>query len=156
MGPPSAWIANAPSSGARIPLVEVVDEFLGPDAGRIGQVTVRDEPVVCAPSSAPTSSPRSIRQSPSAGSSTAAAQRSASGSLAMTRSAADGARTSERKVDRSLLLGVREGDGREVRVGHGLLVDDDGGREARLDEGRVHRAVADAVQARVDDAQVAR
>ena len=44
MGPPSAWIANAPSSGAAIPLVEVVDEFLRSDTGRIGQMTVRDVP----------------------------------------------------------------------------------------------------------------
>ena len=30
--------------GRGVPLVEVVDELLGPDAGRIGQVTVGDEP----------------------------------------------------------------------------------------------------------------
>ena len=61
----------------------------------------------------------------------------------------------EGEVDRALLLGVGEGDGREVGVGHGLLVDGDRRREAGPDEGLVHRAVADAVQARVHDRQVA-
>ncbi len=62
----------------------------------------------------------------------------------------------EGEVDRPGLLGVGEGDRREVGVGHRLLVDGERGREAGPDEGLVDRAVSHAVQARVHDREVAR
>ena len=107
-----------------------------------------------APSRAPTSSPRSIRHP--CGPGTAAAQRSASGSLATTMSAprSDGER--HREVHRAGLLGVREGDGGEVGVGLLLLRRRRGRGEAGRLQHLQHRRAADAVQRGVDDVEVAR
>ena len=104
-------------------------------------------------SSAPTSSPRSIRQPWASG--TAAAQRSASGSLATTRSTSRCDGQGEREVHRARLLGVGERHRRELRVGLLLLGHD----VRRVEAGRLEhlhdRGAADAVQRRVDQLEVA-
>ena len=61
-----------------------------------------------------------------------------------------------RQVHRARLLGVGEGDGREVRVGLLLLLDDRRRVEAGGLEHPLDRHAADAVQRRVDDLEVAR
>ena len=61
-----------------------------------------------------------------------------------------------REVHRARLLGVGEGDRREVGVGLPCCVDDVRRGEAGRLEHLEHRRAADAVQRRVDDAQVAR
>ena len=83
----------------------------------------------------------------------ATAQRSASGSLATTRSAPDPLGQRQGQVDGARLLRVREGDGREVRVGFGLLgarppaAANPAGRDRPVDD-----RAADAVQRGVDPA----
>ena len=58
----------------------------------------------------------------------------------------------EGQVDCAGLLGVRERDGREVRVGRGLLLDDERPRETGPRERTQDDLAADAVHGGVDDA----
>ena len=104
---------------------------------------------MCAPSSAPTSSPRSIRHSPP--SATATAHRSASGSLASTRSGRTARGDLERGVDGAGLLGVGEGDRGEVRVGVLLARHRRRGGEAGPGEDVQQGGAAHAVQRGVHD-----
>ena len=66
------------------------------------------------------------------------------------------AREVEREVEHAGLLRVRERRGGEVGIGLRLLVDDDRRREPGPLPQREEHVEADAVQRRVDDAQVAR
>ena len=84
---------------------------------------------------------------------TPTATRSASGSLAMTRSASDRRGEGEREVHRARLLRVRERDGREVGIGVRLLGDDVHVGEPGVGEDRARGLEPDAVHRRVDVAQ---
>ena len=104
--------------------------------------------------SAPTWSPDSTRQPPgAAGSGTATASRSPSGSFARTRSAPSRSGLRQRQVERARLLGVGERDGREIGVGLLLGGDHERRREAGPLDGPQREAGGHPVQGRVDDAQ---
>ena len=62
----------------------------------------------------------------------------------------------EGEVERSGLLGVREGDGREIRVRIGLPFDEGRRIESRTDEELREDRTPDSVEGRVDDPQLAR
>ena len=107
------------------------------------------------PSSAPTSSPRSIRQPCASGHRDGAPVRV--GVVGDHEVGADLGGERHREVHRARLLRVRERDGREVRVGLGLraVATCGAAKPARSITGR-HGLAADAVQRRVDACQLPR
>ena len=106
----------------------------------------------CAPSRAPTSSPRSIRQPCGAGDRCGAAV--GVGVVGHDDVGVPLGGEGHREVHRTGLLRVREGDRGEVGVGLLLLVHDGGRREARGLQHLQHRRTAHAVQGGVDDVEI--
>ena len=108
----------------------------------------------CSASRQPISFPVSTRQPESAG--TATARRSASGSLAITRSLPVSAANASARSRTPGLLGVRERGGREVGIGVSLLIHDRRCRKPGRGKGGQQDVAAHAVNGGVDGTQVPR